>query len=94
MADAEEDSISVTESEDTQSASQNDEDYWDVKEILAEKGEKYRVDWVWDGVSNNGVPWKPSWVPKQDCTEHLVHLWNEKKKLKRKEAARKRQGEI
>ncbi|KAF8132565.1 hypothetical protein EV363DRAFT_112573 [Boletus edulis] len=72
----------------TQFVSQSgDEDVlWQVEEITAERGNKYRVKWV--GIDpDTGKPWAQSWVPKHDCTNDLVHDWKAKKRLR---AGRKR----
>ncbi|KAI9573038.1 hypothetical protein HD554DRAFT_2013467 [Boletus coccyginus] len=67
-----------------------DEDVlWEVKEITAERGNKYKVKWA--GVDPaTGKPWAQSWVAKRDCTNDLVVEWKAKKKRR---AAGKNRGE-
>ncbi|KAG8221467.1 hypothetical protein J3R82DRAFT_1674 [Butyriboletus roseoflavus] len=60
--------------------SDDDEVLWDVQEITAERGKKYKVKWV--GIDPaTGKPWAQSWVAKHDCTNKLVAEWKAKKKL-------------
>ena len=68
---------------------ENDEDtLWQVIEILAERGNKYRVRWEGeDPVTRK--PWAPSWVAKHDCTDDLVVAWKLKKLRAKKDKAAK-----
>ncbi|KAF8444043.1 hypothetical protein L210DRAFT_3108431 [Boletus edulis BED1] len=87
-SDNESDSNNIRSEGETQFVSQSgDEDVlWQVEEITAERGNKYRVKWV--GIDpDTGKPWAQSWVPKHDCTNDLVHDWKAKKRLR---AGRKR----
>ncbi|KAG2745559.1 hypothetical protein P692DRAFT_2089000 [Suillus brevipes Sb2] len=60
----------------------NDDDVlWEVIEIVAERGKKYRVRWAGND-PKTGRPWPLDWVPKHDCTDHLVGEWKRKKALK------------
>lgn len=59
--------------------SDDDEVLWDVQEITAERGRKYRVKWVGTDPAT-GKPWAQSWVAKHDCTDKLVAEWKAKKK--------------
>jgi hypothetical protein len=66
--------------------SDDEETLWKVVEITAERPKQYKVKW--DGLNpDTGRPWAQSWVPKGDCTDDLRKEW--KKKLKRKEEAKK-----
>lgn len=65
--------------------SNDDDALWEVIEIVAERGKKYRVRWAGND-PKTGRPWPLDWVPKHDCTDHLVEEW------KRKKAAKKRQS--
>ncbi|OCH94697.1 hypothetical protein OBBRIDRAFT_831529 [Obba rivulosa] len=88
-----EDSSLEIPSYDTQFISQEDDEetLWEVIEILEERPAKYKVKWA--GVDPaTGKPWPPSWVPKQDCTDHLVREWKIKQARKKKEALKKKQG--
>jgi hypothetical protein len=59
--------------------SDNSQTMWDVVAILRESGSKYKVQW--DGVDpGTGEPWKPSWIPKEDCTDELIQEWKAKKR--------------
>lgn len=62
----------------------NDEELlYEVEEITAERGNKYRVKWA--GVSPvSGKPWPQDWVDKSDCTTSLVAEWKAKKKVKKR----------
>ncbi|KAI0639615.1 hypothetical protein C8Q77DRAFT_1082074 [Trametes polyzona] len=67
--------------------SNDDEELYEVEEILAEQGNKYKVKWK--GIDREtGKPWEPSWVYKHDCTDVLIREWKEKKE-KKKNARRK-----
>ncbi|KAF8552803.1 hypothetical protein OG21DRAFT_1485924 [Imleria badia] len=57
-----------------------DEDVlWEVKEITAERGKKYKVRWAGFDPAT-GKPWAQSWVAKHDCTDDLVVAWKAKQK--------------
>jgi len=59
----------------------DEETLWEVIEITAEKGARYRVRWK--GIDpKTQKAWPQSWVPKADCTDDLVILWKKKKKDK------------
>ncbi|KAI9455970.1 hypothetical protein HD554DRAFT_2030685 [Boletus coccyginus] len=51
---------------------------WEVKEIIAESGSEYKVDWA-GADPGTGKPWEPSWVSKSDCTDLAVAQWEAKK---------------
>ena len=59
----------------------DEEELWDVIEILEEKGQRYKVKWAGNNPTT-GKPWAPSWVGKTDCTNDLIAAWKEKKKKK------------
>ncbi|OJA10259.1 hypothetical protein AZE42_08918, partial [Rhizopogon vesiculosus] len=62
----------------------NDDDVlWEVVEIVAERGKKYRVRWAGND-PKTGKSWPLDWVPKRDCTDHLVEEWKRKKAEKRR----------
>ena len=69
--------------------SDDDEVLWDVQEITAERGKKYKVKWVGIDPATR-KPWAQSWVAKHDCTDKLVAEWKAKRK---KLAAGKKRGE-
>ena len=73
-------SMSDSDSEQTHFVPQEDDEetLWEVIEILAEKGNRYRVRWAGVDPATN-KPWAPSWVPKRDCTDDLVRAWKKKK---------------
>jgi hypothetical protein len=63
---------------------------WDVIEITAEQGSKYKVKWAGTD-PQTGKPWGQSWVAKRDCTDGLVGAWKMKQqKRKEKNAAAKK----
>jgi hypothetical protein len=62
---------------------------WEVIEITAEYGNKYKVKWA--GVDPlTGKPWEQSWVPKHDCTHNLVTGWEMKKQKSKEMKAQRR----
>ncbi|KAL6310154.1 hypothetical protein BKA93DRAFT_821209 [Sparassis latifolia] len=67
----------------------DEETLWEVIEILAEKGSRYRVRWAGNDPTT-GQPWAPSWVPKKDCTDKLIQEWKvaqaKKKRVKEKKS--------
>lgn len=67
----------------------DDEKLWDVIEILAERGKRYRVKWAGNDPST-GKPWAPSWVLKQDCTDDLIYAWKIKQAQKKKQAEKRK----
>lgn len=70
--------------ESTQFIPQEDDDQilYEVEQITAERGNKYRVKWA--GVNpETGTPWPQDWVHKRDCTDDLVADWQQKKAQKR-----------
>ncbi|KAF8838189.1 hypothetical protein BDN67DRAFT_907838 [Paxillus ammoniavirescens] len=70
--------------------SDDEEVLWEVQEITAERGKKYKVKWVGIDPATN-KPWAQSWVDKHDCTDRLVAEWEATKK--KKLAAKKKRGE-
>jgi hypothetical protein len=62
---------------------------WEVIEITAEKGKKYRVRWAGSDPKTR-KPWPQSWVPMHDCTDDLVLAWKRKQALKKKVADRRK----
>jgi hypothetical protein len=64
--------------------SDNSQTLWDVVAILRESGSKYQVQWAGKD-PRNGKPWKPTWIPKEDCTDELIQEWKAQKR-NRKEA--------
>jgi hypothetical protein len=67
---------------DTQFVPREDDVLWQVIEIIAEKGDKYKVSWAGND-PDTSKPWPPSWVFKRDCTDDLVRDWKRKKALKK-----------
>ncbi|KIJ62308.1 hypothetical protein HYDPIDRAFT_94863 [Hydnomerulius pinastri MD-312] len=74
--------------------SDDDDVLWEVQEITAERGKKYKVKWLGDDPAT-GKPWPQSWVDKHDCTDQLVAEWMAKKKAKAKQKreSTKKRGE-
>ncbi|KAI9069409.1 hypothetical protein FKP32DRAFT_1617237 [Trametes sanguinea] len=69
----------------------DEEELWDVIEILEEKGRKYKVRWA--GVDpKTKKPWDPTWVYKHDCTDKLIREWKKKQKAKKEEAKERRKS--
>ncbi|KAH9857981.1 hypothetical protein C2E23DRAFT_718932 [Lenzites betulinus] len=60
----------------------DDEELYDVLEILAEKGRKYKVRWAGEDPKTK-KPWEPTWVYKHDCTDKLIREWKKKKAAKK-----------
>ncbi|OAX42767.1 hypothetical protein K503DRAFT_293538 [Rhizopogon vinicolor AM-OR11-026] len=63
--------------------SNDDNVLWEVVEIVAERGKKYRVRWAGNDPKTRR-PWPLDWVPKHDCTDHLVEEWKRKNAEKRR----------
>lgn len=59
----------------------NEETWWEVIEILAEEGKRYRVRWAGKD-PKTGKPWPLSWIPSSHCSSELVKEW-EKTKAKK-----------
>ncbi|KAF9233775.1 hypothetical protein BU15DRAFT_53439 [Melanogaster broomeanus] len=59
--------------------SDDDEVLWEVQEITAERGKKYRVKWAGIDPATR-KPWSQSWVDKRDCTDQLVAEWKSDEK--------------
>ena len=80
---ASESSVEVPEYETQFIPQENDnETLWEVVEILAERGNRYKV--LWAGVDpSTDKPWAPSWVAKHDCTDELIKNWKRKQAKKR-----------
>lgn len=51
---------------------------WQVIEIVAEEGKRYRVRWAGKD-PKTGKPWPLGWVPSSSCSLDLVKEWEEKK---------------
>ncbi|KAG6332666.1 hypothetical protein ID866_6420, partial [Astraeus odoratus] len=85
------DDIGTISEFETQFVSQADDEelLYEVEEITAERGNKYKVRWA--GVDPaTGKPWPQDWVNKRDCTDSLVMEWKKKNARKKKEASKKR----
>jgi len=82
MASDVESQASVSEpSQPFQPREDDDLNLFEVIEITAEKGGRYKVRWKGkDPVTKK--PWAQSWVPKTDCTDDLVVEWKRKMKDK------------
>ena len=83
-------SVEYTDSEDRFVPREGDEDeLWEVIEIVAERGKQYRVRWA--GVNpRTNKPWPLDWVAKSDCTPDIVKAWKQKKA--EKDAKKKDKG--
>ncbi|KIJ49276.1 hypothetical protein M422DRAFT_161518 [Sphaerobolus stellatus SS14] len=58
--------------------SDDEDNLWEVVEILKESRERYYVKW--GGVDpKTNKPWPDSWVPKEDCTDDLIREWKLRK---------------
>jgi hypothetical protein len=56
---------------------------WEVIEITAERGNKYKVRWA--GVDpKTKRPWPQEWVAKHDCTPDIVAAWKQKRAKQKK----------
>jgi hypothetical protein len=51
---------------------------WQVVEVVAEEGKRYRVRWAGED-PKTGKPWPLAWVPSSYCSPDLVKEWEEKK---------------
>ncbi|KAH9042630.1 hypothetical protein EDB85DRAFT_1083123 [Lactarius pseudohatsudake] len=56
----------------------NEETWWEVVEIVAEDGKRYRVRWAGKD-PKTGKPWPLSWVPNSHCSSELIKDWERKK---------------
>ncbi|KAI9441368.1 hypothetical protein H4582DRAFT_1810608 [Lactarius indigo] len=56
----------------------NEETWWEVVEIVAEDGKRYRVRWAGKD-PKTGKPWPLSWVPNSHCSSELIKEWERKK---------------
>lgn len=61
--------------------SDNSQSFWDVVCILRESGSKYQVEWAGKD-PQTGQKWKPSWIPKEDCTDPLIQDWKARKRAR------------
>jgi len=61
----------------------DEEMLWEVKEITAESGSQYKVEWAGTDPDTR-KPWQPSWVSKSDCTDLAVAQWEAKKRGREK----------
>ncbi|KAI0673340.1 hypothetical protein C8Q78DRAFT_1076361 [Trametes maxima] len=70
----------------------DDEQMWDVEEILEESGKRYKVRWKDTRDENTGkmIQWPSSWVDKHDCTDELIAAWKRQKEMKRRKAMAKK----
>jgi hypothetical protein len=62
--------------------SDDSQSLWPVNRILRESRSKYEVEWA--GIDpETGKPWKPSWIPKEDCSDACIQDWKaEKRRLR------------
>ncbi|CAG8673879.1 5326_t:CDS:2, partial [Acaulospora colombiana] len=59
--------------------SDDSQSLWPVNRILRESRSKYEVEWA--GLDpETGKPWKPSWIPKEDCSDACIQDWKEEKR--------------
>ncbi|KAH9975414.1 hypothetical protein BGW80DRAFT_1169333, partial [Lactifluus volemus] len=49
---------------------------WQVVEVVAEEGKRYRVRWAGED-PKTGKPWPLAWVPSSYCSPDLVKEWEE-----------------
>jgi hypothetical protein len=83
-------SLEYTDSEDQFVPRDGDEDdLWEVIEIVAEKGKRYRVRWAGINPQTN-KPWPLDWVPKSDCTPDIVKAWKQKQAQKKTKKGRRK----
>ncbi|CAG8638933.1 5455_t:CDS:2, partial [Acaulospora colombiana] len=69
--------------------SDDSQSLWPVNRILRESRSKYEVEWA--GLDpETGKPWKPSWIPKEDCSDACIQDWKEEK---RRREVKKPRGE-
>ncbi|KAF9466005.1 hypothetical protein BDZ94DRAFT_1252777 [Collybia nuda] len=87
-----ESNLDVSEPETQFIPQENDEEeLWEVIEITAEKGRRYKVKWAGTDPKTH-KPWPQSWVAKHDCTNDLVKTWKKVQALKKKEGAQRKSG--
>jgi len=55
----------------------DDETSYEVVEITGETKGTYKVCWKGNDPKTR-KPWPQSWVPREDCTDDLVRIWNGK----------------
>ncbi|KAG8835521.1 hypothetical protein FRC20_007235 [Serendipita sp. 405] len=69
--------------------SDSSSNFYNVIRILKESNSKYQVEW--DGIDpKTGKPWKPSWIPKEDCTNVLIREWKTEKQKRKQEKKMKK----
>ncbi|KAH9067885.1 hypothetical protein EDB87DRAFT_1586021 [Lactarius vividus] len=56
----------------------DEETWWEVVEIVAEDGKRYKVRWAGRD-PKTGKPWPLSWVPNSHCSSELIKEWERKK---------------
>ncbi|WPH03774.1 Hypothetical protein R9X50_00665700 [Acrodontium crateriforme] len=54
-----------------------EDDYYSIKEIVDERGNKYLISW--EDNKETGEKYPDSWEPKQNVTKAAIDEWNEKK---------------
>ena len=86
MSDAEAGSYPDVEPSQTQFDPNGEGELWAVVKIVAEKGNRFLVQW--DGTDDAGRPWPNSWVSKKDVTDDLRHDW----KRRKQESSRRKAG--
>lgn len=62
------------------------EQLYEIIEILAERGNRYKVNWAGEDPETK-KPWPPSWVEKEQCdAPDLVKAWKSKKRRQKRKA--------
>lgn len=59
----------------------NEETSWEVVEIVAEDGKRYKIRWAGKN-PKTGKPWPLSWVPNSHCSSELIKEWERNKATK------------
>ncbi|KAN0130082.1 hypothetical protein V8E53_012027 [Lactarius tabidus] len=63
---------------DPEDPSPDEETWWEVIEIVAEEGKRYRVRWAGKD-PKTGKPWPLSWIPSSHCSSELIKEWEKTK---------------
>jgi hypothetical protein len=64
-------------------AEEEEEEDWEIKAIVGERGDAYRVEWKGRNPRTR-KPWAPSWVPKEDVhAADCIAKWAAKKKAEK-----------
>lgn len=87
MSDSDSEEVSL----ETQFELREDDELYEVLEIIGERKNEYRVRWAGNDPKTK-KPWLPSWVPKHDCTDDLVIIWKKQQRKQKEERTRAKEA--